>query len=100
MPYRCWTKATRREAGGPRRSANWVAARRGWLEFHPEGIRCGDWVIDTTGIRQLELWDVIPEEVEGYFCEFRPFVARCKFPDCSHLHETGCAVRAAVGSDR
>ncbi|MBL8850351.1 MAG: ribosome small subunit-dependent GTPase A [Planctomycetaceae bacterium] len=59
-------------------------------------LDCGGWVIDTPGIRQLELWDVIPEEVEGYFREFRPFVAGCKFPDCSHLHETGCAVRAAV----
>lgn len=59
-------------------------------------LDCGGWVIDTPGIRQLELWDVIPEEVEGYFREFRPFVARCKFPDCSHQHEAGCAVRAAV----
>lgn len=59
-------------------------------------LSCGGWVIDTPGIRQLGLWDVIPEEVEGYFREFRPFVARCKFPDCSHLHEGGCAVRAAV----
>ena len=59
-------------------------------------LACGGWVIDTPGIRQLELWDVIPEQVEGYFREFRPFVARCKFPDCSHLHETGCAVRSAV----
>jgi len=59
-------------------------------------LECGGWVIDTPGIRQLELWDVIPEEVEGYFREFRPFIARCKFPDCSHLHEAGCAVRAAV----
>lgn len=59
-------------------------------------LSCGGWVIDTPGIRQLDLWDVIPEEVEGYFREFRPFVARCKFPDCSHLHEAECAVRAAV----
>lgn len=59
-------------------------------------LACGGWVIDTPGIRQLELWDVIPEEVEGYFREFRPFVARCKFPDCSHLREAGCAVRSAV----
>jgi ribosome biogenesis GTPase len=59
-------------------------------------LDCGGWVIDTPGIRQLELWDVIPAEVEGYFRELRPFIARCKFPDCSHLHESGCAVRAAV----
>jgi ribosome biogenesis GTPase len=59
-------------------------------------LECGGWVIDTPGIRQLELWDVIPAEVEGYFREFRPFIARCKFPDCSHLHEAGCEVRSAV----
>lgn len=62
-------------------------------------LSAGGWVIDTPGIRQLELWDVVPGEVEGYFREFRPFVARCRFPDCSHLHEAGCAVRAAVDDD-
>ncbi len=56
----------------------------------------GGWVVDTPGIRQLDLWDVIPEEVEGFFVEFRPFVARCKFPDCSHTHEENCAVKRAV----
>jgi ribosome biogenesis GTPase len=54
------------------------------------------WVIDTPGIRQLELWDVIPEEVEGYFREFRPFVPRCRFPDCTHTHESDCGVARAV----
>lgn len=56
----------------------------------------GGWVVDTPGIRQFELWDVQPEEVEGYFVEFRPFVSWCKFPDCTHTHETGCAVKSAV----
>lgn len=59
----------------------------------------GGWVVDTPGIRQLELWDVQPEEMEGYFLEFRPFVAHCKFPDCLHLVEEGCAVRVAVQND-
>jgi ribosome biogenesis GTPase len=44
----------------------------------------------------MELWDVLPEELEAYFIEFRPFVRFCKFPDCSHLHESDCAVQAAV----
>jgi ribosome biogenesis GTPase len=39
---------------------------------------------------------VIPEEVEGYFIEFRPFVPYCRFPDCSHEHEDTCAVKSAV----
>ncbi|MCA9039647.1 MAG: ribosome small subunit-dependent GTPase A [Planctomycetaceae bacterium] len=56
----------------------------------------GGWVVDTPGIRQLELWDVIPEEIEGFFIEFRPYVTFCKFPNCSHTHETGCGVKAAV----
>jgi ribosome biogenesis GTPase len=56
----------------------------------------GGWVVDTPGVRQLALWDTIPEEVEGYFPEFRPFVPLCGFPDCTHTHETGCAVKAAV----
>ena len=38
------------------------------------------------GIRQLALWDVTPEEVEGFFVEFRPFVALCRFLDCSHTY--------------
>ena len=59
----------------------------------------GGWVVDTPGIRQLELWDVQPEEVEGYFVEFRPFVPLCRFPDCLHLVEDGCAVREAVHQD-
>jgi len=59
----------------------------------------GGWVVDTPGIRQFRLWDVLPEEVEAYFVEFRPFVALCKFPDCSHTHETGCGVKSAVAAE-
>lgn len=56
----------------------------------------GGWVVDTPGVRQFGLWDVIPEEVEGFFAEFRPFVHRCGYPDCSHTHEDRCAVKRAV----
>jgi ribosome biogenesis GTPase len=56
----------------------------------------GGWVVDTPGIRQFQLWDTRPEEVEGYFREFGPFVALCGFPDCTHTHETNCAVTSAV----
>jgi ribosome biogenesis GTPase len=56
----------------------------------------GGWVVDTPGVRQLALWDTIPEEVEGFFPEFRPFVALCAFPDCTHTHESNCAVKRAV----
>jgi ribosome biogenesis GTPase len=59
-------------------------------------LNFGGWVVDTPGIRQFELWDIIPEEVEGFFVEFRPYVALCAFPDCTHTHEERCAVKNAV----
>ncbi len=62
-------------------------------------LEFGGWVVDTPGIRQMDLWAVRPEEVEGFFPEFRPFVPGCRFPDCSHEHETGCAVKRAVDRD-
>jgi ribosome biogenesis GTPase len=56
----------------------------------------GGYVVDTPGIRQFQLWDVIPEEVAGYFRELRPYVSGCRFPDCTHTHEDNCAVKDAV----
>lgn len=56
----------------------------------------GGWVVDTPGLRQFSLWDLLPEEMEGFFPEFRPFVPLCAFPDCTHTHEERCAVKRAV----
>ncbi len=56
----------------------------------------GGWVVDTPGIRTFALWDIIPEEVEGFFPEFRPYVHLCGFPDCTHTHEDNCAVKNAA----
>lgn len=60
------------------------------------GLADGGSVIDTPGIRQFSLWDVIPEEVEGFFIEFGAFAAHCKFSGCTHTHEEECAVKDAV----
>jgi ribosome biogenesis GTPase len=59
-------------------------------------LEFGGWVVDTPGLRQLQLWNIRPEEVEGFFPEFRPYVPLCAFPDCTHTHESGCAVKRAV----
>ncbi len=56
----------------------------------------GGFVVDTPGLRQFELWGVVPGELEAYFVEFRPFIPHCRFPDCSHTHEHACAVKDAV----
>lgn len=60
----------------------------------------GGYVADTPGIRSLALWDTEPEELDAYFIEMRDLVASCKFSDCTHTHEPGCAVRAAVEAGR
>ena len=60
----------------------------------------GGWVVDTPGIRQFQLWDVIPEEVAGFFRDVRPYVSHCRYPDCTHTHEDGCAVKDAVADGR
>lgn len=56
----------------------------------------GGYVVDTPGIRQFQLWDVTPEEVAGFFPDIRPYANNCRFPNCSHTHEIGCAVKDAV----
>ena len=39
---------------------------------------------------------MVPGELGGHFIEFRPYIPQCRFPDCSHTHETRCAVKEAV----
>ena len=63
-------------------------------------LECGGYLVDTPGIRQLELWDVEPEEVSGLFRDLRPYSNHCRFPDCKHLHEVDCAVLEAVADGR
>jgi ribosome biogenesis GTPase len=59
-------------------------------------LRGGGFVVDTPGVRQFQLWDVIPEELAAYFREMRPYVCRCRYPDCAHVDESNCAVKDAV----
>jgi ribosome biogenesis GTPase len=63
-------------------------------ELYP--LEEGGYVADTPGLKALALWDIQPEELDGYFPELRQLVAQCGFSDCTHLHEPGCAVRAAL----
>ncbi|MEJ2212275.1 MAG: ribosome small subunit-dependent GTPase A [Anaerolineae bacterium] len=56
----------------------------------------GGYVADTPGLREAGLWDIEPEELAWHFAEFRPYLADCRFSSCTHTHEPGCAVKAAV----
>ena len=60
----------------------------------------GGYVADTPGLKALALWDVEPSELDGYFPEMRHLVDQCQYNDCTHIHESGCAVLAALGDGR
>jgi ribosome biogenesis GTPase len=62
--------------------------------LHPLAV--GGYLVDTPGIRAFELWAVEPPELESYFVEFLPHLDRCRYRDCLHLDEEGCAVREAM----
>jgi ribosome biogenesis GTPase len=53
------------------------------------------YVVDTPGLREVGAWGVDPNALGGCFPEFRPYLDQCRFDNCRHLAEPGCAVRAA-----
>ncbi|MDB5541571.1 MAG: ribosome small subunit-dependent GTPase [Devosia sp.] len=63
--------------------------------LHP--IAGGGWVIDTPGIRTLHLSDV-SGGIETLFAEITELSHQCKFRDCTHSHEPGCAVQSALAT--
>lgn len=54
---------------------------------------------DTPGLREWGLFDIEPEELDGYFVEFREYLNDCKFPNCTHDHEPGCRIKELVEED-
>ncbi|EJD6036867.1 MULTISPECIES: small ribosomal subunit biogenesis GTPase RsgA [Morganella] len=62
------------------------------LYHFPHG---GD-VIDSPGVREFGLWHLTPEQVTQGFTEFRDYLGGCKFRDCKHGDDPGCALRDAV----
>ena len=59
-------------------------------------LEFGGWCIDTPGIKSFGIWDLKKDEVEMYFPEIQNLGVNCKYPDCSHQQEQGCAVLEAV----
>lgn len=60
----------------------------------------GGHIADTAGIRALSLHQDVLGDLDRCFPEFRPYLGQCRLGDCSHLHEPGCAIRAAVDTGR
>jgi ribosome biogenesis GTPase / thiamine phosphate phosphatase len=56
----------------------------------------GGWLADSAGIRALAAWNIALEDLAECFVEFRPYLDKCLYADCSHIEEDGCAIVQAV----
>ena len=56
----------------------------------------GGYLIDSPGIRELGVFDIKPEELSHYFAEMRERLNQCRFNNCRHVNEPGCAIIKAV----
>jgi ribosome biogenesis GTPase len=63
--------------------------------MHP--LPDGGYVMDTPGLREVGIWGLAADSLDDCFPEFRPVLGDCRFADCRHLEEPGCAVRELVG---
>ena len=63
-------------------------------------LKGGGYVADTPGWKSLALWDTEAVEMDAYFPELRDLVPYCQFSDCTHIHEPGCAVLAALQAEK
>jgi len=59
-------------------------------------LATGGFLVDTPGFSEVGLWGIVPRELAACFPEFRPLLDTCRFPDCSHTHEPGCAIQGAA----
>ena len=59
-------------------------------------IENGTYIMDTPGFSSLYTNEFEKEELKYYFTEFAPFEGQCRFQGCDHVHEPGCAVKAAI----
>ena len=58
-------------------------------------LKSGVMIIDTPGMRELGMWEV-SEGLNDAFSDVEVFLGKCRFSDCQHEHEPGCAIRAAI----
>jgi ribosome biogenesis GTPase len=56
-------------------------------------------LIDSPGFQEFGLNHIDPAQLAAYMPDLKPFVSNCKFYNCSHLHEPGCGVMAAIKPD-
>ena len=60
-------------------------------------LRSGVMIIDTPGMRELGMWDV-SEGLRDAFADVEQYIGTCRFSDCTHGREPGCAIQAAIAA--
>ncbi len=63
-------------------------------------LECGGYVIDTPGVKSFGVWELEENKIRHYFDEIQKFSHECRYPDCSHIHEPGCAVQKALSEGK
>jgi len=64
------------------------------VELHPLSV--GGYIADMPGLRVIGLWGLKADELPTLYPEFAPYLGQCRFNDCLHLGEPGCAILAAI----
>jgi ribosome biogenesis GTPase len=70
------------------------------IKLDPEKYGPSTYLADTPGVRYLNVYDVEPTELDAYFLDIAEYVDSCRFGDCSHMNEPGCAVREAAAQGK
>jgi len=63
-------------------------------------LPCGGILIDSPGVRDFGLWNTSADEIINGFVELRDYIGHCKFSNCSHQHEPGCAIQQALEDEK
>jgi ribosome biogenesis GTPase len=67
-------------------------------ELLPVDGPTGGHVVDSPGLREIGLWQIPPDELAWCYPDLRPYLGACRFTDCRHGPEPGCAVTAAAAA--
>jgi ribosome biogenesis GTPase len=76
-------------------STKWRKGRHTTNATQMVPLASSGYVVDTPGMREVGAWGIRPDSLGACFPEFRPYLDECRFDNCRHLNEPGCAVRRA-----
>jgi ribosome biogenesis GTPase len=81
-------------------SQKWRTGRHTTTGAQLVPLAVGGYVVDTPGMREVGAWGIGPDTLGACFPEFRAYLDQCRFDNCRHLVEPGCAVRRALAEGR